>query len=64
MIVLTMIVTGKLVGGEMIYRGAVQDERRWAKMTERQRELIEGMNEFCTEKCVLDADVQDVDNEK
>lgn len=33
-------------------------------MTERQRELIEGMNEFCTKKCVLDADVQDVDNEK
>ena len=32
-------------------------ERRWAKMTERQRELIEGMNEFCTEKCLLDADV-------
>ena len=33
-------------------------------MTERQRELIEGINELCTEKCVLDADVQDVDNEK
>ena len=33
-------------------------------MTERQRELIEGMNEFCTRKCLLDADVQDVDNEK
>ena len=28
------------------------------KMTEKQRELIEGMNEFCTEKCPLDADVQ------
>ena len=27
-------------------------------MTERQRELIEGMNEFCTEKCLLDADVK------
>ena len=33
-------------------------------MTERQRELIEGMNECCAEKCLLDADVQDVDNEK
>ena len=33
-------------------------------MTEKQRGLIEGMNEFYTEKCVLDADVQDVDNEK
>ena len=33
-------------------------------MTERQRELIEGMNELCTEKCVLDADVQDANNEK
>lgn len=33
-------------------------------MTEKQRELIEGMNEFCTEQCVLDADVQDVDNEE
>lgn len=33
-------------------------------MTEGQRGLIEGMNEFCTEKCVLDADVQDVSNEK
>ena len=33
-------------------------------MTERQREFIEGMNEFCAEKCLLDADVQDVDNEK
>ena len=33
-------------------------------MTKRQRELIEGMNEFCTKKCLLDADVQDVDNEK
>ena len=33
-------------------------------MTERQRELIEGMNEFRTRKCLLDADVQDVDNEK
>lgn len=33
-------------------------------MTERQRELIEGVNEFCTRKCLLDADVQDVDNEK
>ncbi len=28
------------------------------KMTEKQRELIEDMNEFCTEKCPLDADVQ------
>ena len=27
-------------------------------MTEKQRELIEDMNEFCTEKCYLDADVQ------
>lgn len=33
-------------------------------MTERQREFIEGMNEFCTEKRLLDADVQDVNNEK
>ena len=33
-------------------------------MTEKQRELIEGMNEFCTAKCLLTADVQDVDNEK
>lgn len=33
-------------------------------MTEKQRELIEGMNEFCTGKCLLDADVQDVNNEK
>ena len=33
-------------------------------MTERQRECIESMNEFCTEKCLLDADVQDVNNEK
>ena len=33
-------------------------------MTERQRELIEGMNEFRTKKCLLNADVQDVDNEK
>lgn len=33
-------------------------------MTERRRELIEGMNECCTEKCLLDADVQDVNNEK
>lgn len=33
-------------------------------MTEKQRELIEGMNEFRTEKCLLNADVQDVDNEK
>ena len=33
-------------------------------MTERQRELIEGMNEFCTGKYLLNADVQDVDNEK
>ena len=32
-------------------------------MTERQRELIEGMSEFCAEKCLLDADVQDVNNE-
>ena len=64
MIVLITITTGKMVGGEMIYREAVWNERRWAKMTERQRELIEGMNGFCTEKCVLDADVQDVNNEK
>ena len=27
-------------------------------MTEKQRELIEAMNEFCTEKCPLDANVQ------
>ena len=27
-------------------------------MTERQREFIEGMNELCTEKCFLDADVK------
>ena len=33
-------------------------------MTKRQRELIEGMNEFCTKKCLLDADVQNVNNEK
>lgn len=33
-------------------------------MTEKQRELIEGMNEFCAEKCLLNADVQDVNNEK
>ena len=33
-------------------------------MTEKQREFIEGMNEFRTKKCVLDADVQDVNNEK
>ena len=33
-------------------------------MTERQRELIESMNEFCTEQCFLNADVQDVNNEK
>ena len=33
-------------------------------MAERQRELIEGMNEFCIEKCFLDADVQDVNNEE
>lgn len=33
-------------------------------MTERQKGLIEGMNEFCAEKCLPDADVQDVDNEK
>ena len=33
-------------------------------MTKKQRELIEGMNEFCTEKCVLGADVQNVNNEK
>ena len=33
-------------------------------MTERQREFIKGMNELCTEKCVLNADVRDVDNEK
>ena len=33
-------------------------------MTERQRELIESMNEFCTAKCLLNADVQDVNNEK
>lgn len=32
-------------------------------MAERQRELIEGMNEFCTKKCVLNANVQDVNNE-
>lgn len=33
-------------------------------MTEKQREFIEGMNEFYTKKCLLDADVQDVNNEK
>ena len=33
-------------------------------MTEKQKELIESMNEFCTAKCLLNADVQDVDNEK
>lgn len=33
-------------------------------MTERQKKLIESMNEFCTAKCLLNADVQDVDNEK
>lgn len=33
-------------------------------MTEKQRELIEGMNEFCTAKCLLNADVQNVNNEK
>ena len=33
-------------------------------MTEKQREFIKGMNEFCTAKCLLNADVQDVDNEK
>lgn len=33
-------------------------------MTEKQRELIESMNEFCTGKCLLDADVQGVNNEK
>lgn len=33
-------------------------------MTERQKELIESMNEFCTAKCLLNADVRDVDNEK
>ena len=27
-------------------------------MTEKQREFIEGMNEFCTKKCLLDADVK------
>lgn len=57
MIALITITTGKTVTGEMIYRKAVRPKRRWAKMTERQRELIEGMNEFCAEKCLLDADV-------
>ena len=33
-------------------------ERCERKMTEKQRELIKDMNEFCTEKCPLDADVK------
>ena len=39
------------------YSDDLRLERGWAKMTERQKELIEGMNEFCTGKCLLDADV-------